>query len=308
VVLPQVPEQPLRAVLVRDVLERAARHKLDHAVERARREDAVRSQLEVEVFLAQEAVHERKELDDELVLSEVVPVLEDDGERLAAVARQELQPEREEVRLEDARRVGVDARDRDARVEWKRDRRREGAQPGRGRRERGAQFVDLLGAGVLGQAKRRRELRDARDELALPSQRVELVRFAWALELRVARRCQGQLGLMYARGGEGRRTSLILRSNLRATSSNSLPRALSSRSTWMYQYSVLPSTGFLALRSTRKSSSVGKSEKPAPGAAPQVECRTCECRSDALGEMDDDEGEEGGGAGSNLSAWTSWRR
>lgn len=99
-----------------DVLQSSRRNELDHPVDGARREHAVRHQLEVEVLFAEEAVHEGEELNDELVLSQIVAVLEDDRVRLSA-CRQELQSQREQVRLEDRRRLGIDSGNRDASVE-----------------------------------------------------------------------------------------------------------------------------------------------------------------------------------------------
>lgn len=119
-ILPQVAKQALRAVLERDVLERPRWDELDHAVEGAGRQDAIGHELEVEILLAQEAIHEGEELDDELVLAQVVAILEDDGVRLAR-RREELETKGEEVRLEDGGAFGVDAGDRDAGIERKRN-------------------------------------------------------------------------------------------------------------------------------------------------------------------------------------------
>lgn len=98
------------AVLVRDIRERLALHELNHAVDRASRKNAVRQELEVEVLLAKKPIHEREELDDELVLSKVVAVLEDDGV-VGPIVAEEVKAEGEEVRFEDRRLLRVDSDD-----------------------------------------------------------------------------------------------------------------------------------------------------------------------------------------------------
>ena len=64
--------------------DRSDRHAWDvlrHALGRAGSEHVVWTQLEVEILITQEPVHESEELNNQLVLPHVVAVLEDDGKR-----------------------------------------------------------------------------------------------------------------------------------------------------------------------------------------------------------------------------------
>lgn len=170
------------AVLVRDIGERLARYELNHAVDRASRKNAVRHELEVEVLLAKEPIHESEELDDELVLSEVVAVLEDDGV-VGSIVAEEVEAEGEEVRLEDGRLVGVDADDGLASVQGERDG-GEGAEARLGVVQSDAKAIDLLGASVLGVSEVLGEAGDARDKVDLSAQELPTIWLAVCLELR----------------------------------------------------------------------------------------------------------------------------
>lgn len=95
----QVPQQ-VPPKFVRDISQRLALDELHHPVDCARREDAVRHEFEIEVLLPEESIHECEELNNELILSEVVSILEYDGVGRSVVAG-EVETEGEEVGFED---------------------------------------------------------------------------------------------------------------------------------------------------------------------------------------------------------------
>lgn len=87
-------------IFARDCSKRLARHKLHHAIDCTGGQHSVRRDLQVEILLAQQAVHEREKLNDELILPEIIAVLEDDSEAVL-VGASELQLEGKQVGFED---------------------------------------------------------------------------------------------------------------------------------------------------------------------------------------------------------------
>ena len=65
-------------------------------------QDAVRCQLQIEILPPEEPIHERDDLEDELILTEVVSVLED-GHVVDAAHRRERQARRHQLRFEQRR-------------------------------------------------------------------------------------------------------------------------------------------------------------------------------------------------------------
>lgn len=107
-------------VLVEDLAERLGVDILDHALAARGREHLVGRELEVQLFLAQQAVHQLDDLDDKLVLPQVIAILVHDRV-LFVVVRQKREEERQLGAFVDVRIVRPDAHHFDGRVQRKRD-------------------------------------------------------------------------------------------------------------------------------------------------------------------------------------------
>jgi hypothetical protein len=175
----QIVEQAA-SVLCDDGSYALAFDELHHAIDWARRKHAVRRHAQVEVLVAQQAIHEREELHHQLVLAQIVAVLENDavrrrplrcrvgvaaaclstrwrrclgssssagrtGRGAAGAAAFKLQEQRKEIALEDGAGFRRNALYAHARIERQRQHGRELAQPVARIRNGRAQLVDLLG-------------------------------------------------------------------------------------------------------------------------------------------------------------------
>lgn len=180
------------AVLGHDGRQTLARHKLDHACRRRRCQHRVRADTQVEVLLAQQAVHQREELDHELILPQVVAVLEDDWELAGGLridglivavlfALLEVEQQWEEIRLEDRGLVRYDAFDLDPRVQGQRQSLLRRAEAMLGIGEVRPQLVDTVRAEVFRSPDVLGTQRQCLDELVLVLQHRSLGRPFWSL-------------------------------------------------------------------------------------------------------------------------------
>jgi hypothetical protein len=67
-----------RPVLTHDVGDSFAWNKLHHSLLRPSGEYGIRRQLDIEILLPKQPIHKSKKLDDKLILTQVVSVLEND--------------------------------------------------------------------------------------------------------------------------------------------------------------------------------------------------------------------------------------
>lgn len=74
--------------------------KLDHSIYSTRRQNSVWHQFEIQILVSKQSIHERKELDHQLILTQIVTILDNDGVSRAVIA-EELEPQRKEIRFED---------------------------------------------------------------------------------------------------------------------------------------------------------------------------------------------------------------
>ncbi len=67
-----------RPVLAHDIGDGLAWNILHHSLLRSSSEHGIRRQLDIEILLPKQPVHKSEKLDDKLILTQVIPILEDD--------------------------------------------------------------------------------------------------------------------------------------------------------------------------------------------------------------------------------------